>query len=51
MKDNKDGEGVEKREGVEHGIARWGGFSWGFEVALSWRIEGGASSTSDKADK
>ena len=39
-----------KRE-LERGIARSRRVFLGVEVALSWRIEGGASSTSDKTDK
>lgn len=43
--------GMEKKGGVR---ARYSALEEGFlgvEVALSWRIEGGASSTSDKTDK
>lgn len=52
MKDNRDGEKKWRRKGeLERGIARSRRVFLGVEVALSWRIEGGASSTSDKTDK
>lgn len=49
MKDNRDGEGVEKKGGARYSALEEGFL--GVEVALSWRIEGGASATSDKTDK